>query len=352
MITGVDLFSGAGGLSLGAKMAGITTLHAVEFDKMSSSTYQFNHPSVNVITEDICDINFSVIDSQPFVLYGGPPCQGFSTSNTKNRNLENTKNHLFHQFVRAVKELNPYWIVFENVEGITTLQKGIVLEWLKEAISKFDPNYIIRDAVLTASDYGVPQVRKRYFLIANRDDIDFEFPRIHDTSVTVGEAICDLPSLKNGDKSETLTYKCSAKSDYAKLMRGRKKLSRQNLVSENADYIIERYKHIPPGGNWKNIPDHLMRNYTNKNNCHSGIYRRLDTSKPSCVISNYRKNMLIHPEENRGLSVREAARLQSFPDWFMFQGTLENIQQQIGNAVPPLLAKAVFDQILSYYEYN
>lgn len=124
--------------------------------------------------------------------------------------------------------------------------------------------------------------------------------------------------------------------------------STQNYVSRNADYIIERYKYIRQGQNWKAIPDSLMGNYKNRNNCHSGIYRRLKADEPSVVISNYRKNMLIHPESDRGLSVREAARLQSFPDTFKFEGSLMHIQQQIGNAVPPLLAEAIFQQILNY----
>jgi len=111
------------------------------------------------------------------------------------------------------------------------------------------------------------------------------------------------------------------------------------------DYVVERYKHIGQGQNWRAIPDSLMTNYKDKNNCHSGIYKRLKWDEPSVVISNYRKNMLIHPTQDRGLSVREAARIQSFPDNFIFEGTVHYIQQQIGNAVPPLLAEAIFNQI-------
>ena len=122
----------------------------------------------------------------------------------------------------------------------------------------------------------------------------------------------------------------------------------QNYVSKNKDYVIERYSYIGQGQNWRSIPIYLMNNYKNSQNCHSGIYKRLDPNKPSVVISNYRKNMLIHPFQNRGLSVREAARLQSFPDNFLFEGSIMKIQQQIGNAVPPLMAEAIFTKILSY----
>ena len=135
-------------------------------------------------------------------------------------------------------------------------------------------------------------------------------------------------------------------------MRKGSKKPLQNYVSRNADYVIERYSYIGQGQNWKAIPEHLMLNYKNSQNCHSGIYKRLDPDKPSVVISNYRKNMLIHPFQNRGLSVREAARLQSFPDTFVFEGTIMKIQQQIGNAVPPLMAEAIFKKILSYERAN
>lgn len=122
----------------------------------------------------------------------------------------------------------------------------------------------------------------------------------------------------------------------------------QNIVSRNKDYVVERYKYIGQGENWSSIPDRLMENYADKKRCHSGIYKRLIGGKPSVVISNYRKSMLIHPHQDRGLSVREAARLQSFPDHFIFEGPVSYVQQQIGNAVPPLLAKAVMKKILTY----
>jgi len=133
-------------------------------------------------------------------------------------------------------------------------------------------------------------------------------------------------------------------------MRQNSDKSTQNYVSRNQTYVIERYKYIKQGQNWKAIPDELMQNYKDKNNCHSGIYKRLEADKPSVVIANYRKNMLIHPYQDRGLSVREAARLQSFPDDYFFEGSIMHIQQQIGNAVPPLLGKAIFAQIINLHE--
>ena len=140
--------------------------------------------------------------------------------------------------------------------------------------------------------------------------IDFVFPESFGTKITVNDAIGDLPDLVNGQQEDIMSYKLPSgkASDYARLMRDGSRRSRQNYVSKNADYVIERYRFIGQGQNWQAIPDELMQNYANKSNCHSGIYRRLDAEEPSVVISNYRKNMLIHPFQDRGLSVREAAR--------------------------------------------
>lgn len=351
MPIGVDIFSGAGGLSLGAEMAGIQVHFAVERDKNAAETYRYNHPNTVMLCDDIHNINplnFLREDKDIFIVFGGPPCQGFSLSNTKTRNLANPNNSLFEEFVRFVHTLNPKWFVFENVEGIVSFEKG---HTLKEIIHYFEKlGYTVKHKVMVASDYGVPQHRNRFIMVGNRLGINFEFPEKFQYMVTVEEAIGDLPDLENGQMADSLPYKCSRShaSSYAQMMREGIKKARQNYVSRNAEYVIERYSYIKQGENWRAIPDSLMQNYANKNNCHSGIYKRLRADLPSVVISNYRKNMLIHPYQDRGLSVREAARLQSFPDKFIFKGSLMHIQQQIGNAVPPLLAKAVFKKILEY----
>lgn len=355
MPIGVDIFSGAGGLSLGAEMAGIKIKLAVERDKSAAETYRYNHSDTIMLQDDIHNIEpqkFIAENESVFIVFGGPPCQGFSTSNTKTRNCLNPNNSLFEEFVRFVHDLNPEWFLFENVEGIVNFEHGATLRKIRECF--IDLGYDVVDDVLVASDYGVPQHRNRFIMVGNRIGVKFQFPEKCDEIVTVDEAISDLPDLDNGQMSRSLSYKCrkSKASVYARLMRSGSNKARQNYVSRNADYVIERYSYIRQGENWRAIPDRLMQNYANKNNCHSGIYKRLIADKPSIVISNYRKNMLIHPYQDRGLSVREAARLQSFPDRFVFKGSLMHIQQQIGNAVPPLLAKAVFDKILSYRNHN
>lgn len=344
LLKGCDIFSGAGGMSLGAEMAGIDIAFAVENDQYAADTFQKNHKGSKVIVEDIRTVQpTKLISNNPFVLFGGPPCQGFSLSNTVTRNSKNKKNDLFEEFLRFIEELEPEWCVFENVEGFRSFQNGKVVKILKKRLE--DLGYTVSFDVLMASDYGVPQDRKRFFMVGNKKGIKFKFPKASTIKYTVADAILDLPNLQNGDFIESLPYQGLANNEFASSMRANSKFSMQNYVSRNRDYVLERYEYIGQGENWRAIPSELMANYANTDNCHSGIYKRLDSTQPSIVISNYRKNMLIHPFQNRGLSVREAARLQSFPDDFIFQGTLMYMQQQIGNAVPPILAKALFDKI-------
>jgi len=352
MLVGIDIFSGAGGLSLGAEMAGVHIAFAVENNKSAAETYRFNHPETPVLCADIHDINPlehlpQLNPEDQLIVFGGPPCQGFSTSNTVTRNMRNPNNSLFEEFVRFVSVLNPDWFLFENVEGFMRFEKGKIRNLVKKCFE--DLGYKVSDALLTASDYGVPQHRNRFIMVGNRHDIDFAFPEKQDKIYTVADAISDLPILVNGQMEETMPYRLPASkaSEYARLMRKGSKYAKQNYVSRNADYVVERYKYIGQGQNWEAIPSELMLNYKDRTNCHSGIYKRLLPDKPSVVISNYRKNMLIHPWTDRGLSVREAARIQSFPDTFIFKGTLMDIQQQIGNAVPPLLAKSTFERIIT-----
>ena len=351
MLYGIDIFSGAGGLSLGAEMAGIKISSAIEINPSAAKTFLRNHKGANVFQGDIKELEPKTLHNDKksaFVIMGGPPCQGFSLSNTRTRNMDNKKNFLFLEFVRFVRELRPEWFVLENVCGITNINEGKTLSMIENSFRAIDGYENISSSVLWASDYGVPQNRNRFFMVGNRLGINFQFPKKHQKKITVEEAIGDLPSLQNGEMLDEALYTkvLEEASPYARLMRKGSDKARQNYVSRNNDLVIERYKYIGQGQNWRAIPDFLMQNYADKGRCHSGIYKRLKADQPSVVISNYRKSMLIHPCEDRGISVREAARLQSFPDTFIFEGPLMQIQQQIGNAVPPLLSKAVFQQII------
>jgi len=347
---GIELFSGAGGMSLGASNAGIEIKLAIEIDKSAALTFELNHPNATVIADDVRNVKDIPIVAElgtKKILFGGPPCQGFSRSNHKTRNRNNDKNWLFEEFARITKLWKPDWIVLENVEGLLGTDGGF---FIKEIVEKFSSiGYCIRYKVLNSEEYGVPQRRSRLFIVGSLEGIEFEFPQPNlIPKVTVGEAIADLPIVENGNKETLLSYLKPPVSNFAKRLRGDLKQCKNHGVSTNTQKVLDRYEHIKQGGNWKDIPLELMDTYADVSRCHTGIYHRLHLEKPSVVIGNYRKNMLIHPVQNRGLSVREAARIQSFPDWFEFKGTLNEQQQQVGNAVPPFLAQVIFQKIKGY----
>lgn len=349
-MVGVDLFAGAGGMSLGASAAGINIALAVEADAHAAATYRTNHPHTKLIDKDIRQLTDRAIRKIPrgkngTVVFGGPPCQGFSYSNVRTRKQANPNNWLFLEFIRVVKCWEPEWVVFENVKGITNTASGLFLNSVVDALD--DLGYDVAHDVLNAVNFRVPQERERLFVLACRNGTKPTLPTPTDeTRITVSAAIGDLPRLGNGNEHDWLPYGSEPRSAYARALRGRLRKCSGHLLTRNAPYVIDRYKHIPQGGNWENIPDHLMGNYADKSRCHTGIYHRLLSRKPSIVIGNYRKNMLIHPLQQRGLSVREAARIQSFPDRYRFCGSVGFQQQQVGNAVPPKLSEAVFRHVL------
>lgn len=347
---GIDLFAGAGGMSVGAIAAGIDVRVAVEIDYSACVTYRANHPNTLVLNQDIrkVKINGSCRASKNNIkiIFGGPPCQGFSTSNQKTRNRDNLNNWLFKEYLRLIKEQTPDWVIVENVKGLLETEGGFFFETINRKLNK--AGYTTTYAVLNAADFGVPQVRNRVFIVGSLHGIKFSFPKPATTAqITVADAISDLPTLQPGCNLHQANYKHEVNSPYQSLMRRDSQHSINNLVTANNESVLKRYKFIPQGGNWEHIPSHLMKNYKDYSRCHTGIYHRLKENSPSVVIGNYRKNMLIHPTEDRGLSVREAARIQSFPDTFHFYGSIGFQQQQVGNSVPPLLAEAIFRQIVN-----
>jgi DNA (cytosine-5)-methyltransferase 1 len=346
-IIGIDLFSGAGGMSLGAELAGVTIKYAIEKNAYAAQTYYQNHPNTTVLNIDIREF-ISIPDNigkKNTVLFGGAPCQGFSSSNRRTNNRKNNENWLYKEFIRVLVLWQPDWVVFENVTGIIEMESG---NFFKEIIADFqDVGYACSYKILNASDFGVPQKRNRLFLVGSKKGKTINFkPITKAENITVKDALFDLPQLNNGANIDILPYSRKANNKYAVAMRGSLKQCTGNLVSRNANYVIDRYKYIKQGDNWESIPSELMKNYADPSRCHTGIYHRLLENDVSVVIGNYRKNMLVHPWSNRGLSVREAARLQSFPDNYVFSGSIGFQQQQVGNAVPPLLAKYVFGKIV------
>ena len=347
-LVAIDLFAGAGGMSLGASMVGIDVKLAIEIDPFAAQTFALNHPQTPVMQRDIRSIKKSDLpdkNGMQSIIMGGPPCQGFSTSNQKTRTTKNPNNWLFREYLRLVKLWAPDWVIFENVTGLAHTADGLFLEAVQAKLESL--GYALSTWMLTATAYGVPQKRSRLFIVGSKKGLQLPEPVASSTaSVTVADAIDDLPALDNGASFPVLPYSKEPHSEYSLIMRSHSEHAQSNFVTRNAKKIITRYTHIPQGGNWESIPARLMTNYKDRTRCHTGIYHRLIAAEPSVVIGNYRKNMLIHPTQNRGLSVREAARLQSFPDDFTFCGSIGFQQQQVGNAVPPLLAKAVFNALV------
>lgn len=338
-------------MSLGAEMAGVVTKVAVEMHHAAFETYRHNHPNCTVLQMGVEHLqNLSTpFRSQDMIVFGGPPCQGFSTSNQRTRSVENKKNWMFKAFVAFVKRSKPAWVVFENVRGILETEDGLFVRQIRNDLEKI--GYRCEQGVLNAADFGVPQSRSRFFIIGRLNATPPQLPTGSVVpKVTVADALHDLPKLPNGADVDVLAYASEARTDYVRRMRGSLLECTGHIVSRNAESIIERYPFIPQGGNWSDIPEEMMGTYKDRTRCHTGIYRRLDPTRPSIVIGNFRKNMLIHPDEHRGLSVREAARLQSFPDSFVFKGSIGLQQQQVGNAVPPLLAEAVFRTIVTAHQ--
>jgi len=356
----IDIFAGAGGLSLGFADAGFQVVQAIDSNPHAVASYSHNNRATDVIQDQIqlmdphsCLQRLSLRPGDLTALIGGIPCQGFSESNRRTRTISNPQNHLYREFFRFVEATRPQWIVLENVAGLRTLARGAILQRILRKCRAL--GYTPKWAELNAADFGVPQFRNRIFIVGNLLGLSFEFPKPTHGSrelepyVTVRDAISDLPRLRNGARIDQRDYRglrCSL-TDYQAMMRASTNGSFQgNLVTNNAEGIIERYKHIRQGHNWEDIPPELLSNYEDVSRCHTGIYYRLIYDQPSKVIGNFRKNMLIHPTQNRGLSVREAARLQSFPDDYEFLGSIGFQQQQVADAVPPLLAEAVAAAIL------
>lgn len=349
----IDLFCGAGGLSEGLKNAGFDVVAAVEYNENVCRTYKENHKNTKVIRADISklipddflkQINHSKQDI--VLIAGGPPCQGFSMANGQTRNKDNPKNKMVNHFARFVEQIMPPIFLMENVLGFKSIENGKMLKRLKKRFLKM--GYKTSCITLNAANYGVPQNRYRVFLIGHRirKELDMTLLPINNNldkfrTITVREALIgDLPALVPPGEN-ICSYINRPASKYQANIRGGMKNLHNHIATVNSTHVQKRQSFVPIGGNWKNVP----RKYCKIRVQFSATYKRLDPNKPSITVSNFRKSMLIHPFENRGLSVREAARLQSFPDSYLFYGGICSMQQQVGDAVPPLLAKAVGEHL-------
>ncbi|MCD0482321.1 DNA cytosine methyltransferase [Streptacidiphilus sp. ASG 303] len=340
--TFVDLFAGAGGLTLGLKRAGFTPIYAQDKWSDAVDTYKANITGHLVECGDIADLTAAhlnqVLPEKPGWIVGGPPCQGYSTVGKRNR--DDQRNRLFEHFLRVVKHVGPDGFVIENVLGL----KDMSFE--REVASAFEEcGYRVHFQVASAADHGVPQLRRRVLFIGHKQK---EFKGIDaalqaDQYVSVKAAIGDLPELQPG---ETATiYNKPAESDYQRLMRAGSKTLQGHSASKHPPHLIEAIRHISDGGNRTEIPPNLQP----KSGFHNS-YSRLASWLPAVAVT---QNMgkpsgtrCIHPFQHRGLTTREGARLQSFPDTYIFTGPSTSQRLQVANAVPPLLAQALGQALL------
>lgn len=349
----LDLFCGCGGISEGYYLAGFNIVGGIDFNEYATITFQHNFKSAKVFNTDIATFTNESIKEEfknVDIIVGGPPCQGFSSANRWQKEIEDPRNKLFFEYIRFVQIIRPKIIMIENVRGLLTRDNGYAIERIKEILGKQD--YNISYKILDASDFGVPQNRKRAIVIGIRKDFKdcfFNFDNIENqVKTTVEDAIGELYCFEqkfNGKKE----LKSIPNTPLRLFLRRKDNIILDQDIVYPAQKVQERISHVPQGGNWKDVPTELWP--SDRQNRHSSAYKRLDPNTQSCTIdtgnahSNY-----FHPIYNRIPTIRESARLQSFPDNFEFQGPRGSKYRQIGNAVPPLLAKAIADAIMKLLE--
>lgn len=334
----IDLFCGIGGFSYGFTMTdNFDVVLGADIWNVALDTFKKNHSGTELLNEDLTtlpDEYWTKYKNKIDVIIAGPPCQGFSMNGKRRK--DDKRNSLFEEVVRVTKIIQPKIVVIENVVGLlsmTTLDGKDVKELIVEEFNKL--GYNVKYKVLNAADYGVPQQRKRVIFIISKPDYNIEYPQpmyTEENYITVGQAIGNVDP--NGD--EYLEQTC----DFQKMMSGRKDIC-NHIRRKSNELVTKRMSFIPQGGNWKDIPKELGTG----GGTYSNAYRRLDLKKPSITIKHAAKAMIIHPTEDRILTVRECARLQSFDDNFILTGNGSDQHQQLANAVPPLLGKAIAEEI-------
>lgn len=344
----LDLFCGCGGLSYGFLQAGFDVILGIDNDEAALNTFKKNHKkskaaNINLADDDICEQIDNIISNQRVdVIIGGPPCQGFSL--TGPRNFYDKRNKLYLAMVSTVKYFKPKAFLIENVTGMATLYGGEVKNKIVECFTEL--GYNVNVQVLCAADYGVPQIRKRLVFVGIRKDLgEFEFPKKLKTPenyVSCEEALSDLPALESDLGTEEAEYKKAPITDYQKKMRKNSRKLYNHVATNHTKEVKSVIALVPEGGNYKDLPPGVgtSRKFNE-------AWTRYHSKKPSRTIDTGHRNHF-HYKYNRVPTVRENARLQSFPDDFVFYGTKTQQNRQVGNAVPPMLGYNLAKQIKKY----
>ncbi|MCB0195521.1 MAG: DNA cytosine methyltransferase [Anaerolineae bacterium] len=374
----ISLFCGAGGCSLGFKKAGYSILYANDKDSAAVETYKKNFPETTCSNEDIDELDFDSIlnelgvnSGEIDILIGGPPCQGFSTAGS--RFWDDPRNHLLKSYVNALKVIKPKWFLMENVEGLLTSNKGT---YIYEAAKAFiELGYLIRVEKVYSQEYGVPQRRKRVLVVGNRLGHDFKMPEptmkvsgriFRNSDVTISHAIESLPTASNDKEAELSPINTPAHDEFDAILRGYANKITDHYFPAINGAQSKRISALGPGQTMKDLPENLQHESFKKRanrrvadgmptekrgGAPSGL-KRLIASEPSLTITGAATRELIHPVENRPLTIRESARIQTFPDDFIFCGNASQKIQQIGNAIPPVLARIFAEHIRDDYGFE
>lgn len=337
----IDLFCGAGGLSYGFEKAGFNILLGIDNDKKALEVFEKNHKGAKSICGDISKIESKdikeVIGNKTIdVIVGGPPCQGMSLSGP--RKFEDPRNTLYLSYIRLVEQIKPKAFVIENVPGLVSLFKGEIKDSIIEKFTEM--GYKMKYQILCAADYGVPQNRKRVIFVGTQNDMNFEYPNKFTDQVTCEMALSDLPPLDKELGEEGVDYFTEAYNDYQKLMRTNSEKVYNHIAANHSEKVKTIISLVPDGCNYKSLPEE----YKSSRNFHVA-WTRFASNKPAPTIDTGHRHHF-HYKYNRVPTVRECARLQSFPDDFIFMGNKTQQFRQVGNAVPPLMAEAIAKQVI------
>jgi DNA (cytosine-5)-methyltransferase 1 len=384
VLTAIDLFCGAGGLTEGFRQAGFSCLYANDSNQNAIETFRFNHAETWADHRQIEDVDAKAVrrklglaKGDLSVITGGPPCQGFSI-NAPERFLNDPRNALFRHYVRFIDEFEPQTIVFENVPGMLSLANGHIFEQVQQELKKH--GYHLSTGILFAAHYGVPQERWRLIIVGSQRTSPPTLPEpthfatgranfkggktltlrllpLHSqallAAITVADAISDLPRLEMGEGGEVMQYDRKSTSEYSKLLRNGGKETYNHYAALLSPQNRARLRHIKPGGSWRDIPYHLLplgMKRARKSD-HTKRYGRLRKDGLAATIMTKcdpHWGPVFLPDQDRALTVREAARLQSFPDSYRFLGPRVSQYEQVGNAVPVFMAKAIAERLSKY----